>query len=277
MIRLIETASKELLEELQTFCGSSVFGVKAFGPLLTYGSKYDFVMAWEQCREDGTRTAFLTKYYGSVTVCTVDDCTTSSLRLFEDEKTELVEFLQVIGFAGLVGNPDLLRPLTVITDGMKEQYGAVMSFEKGSQCALEVPTLTENMEYLVGGALDEFYDALTNNFPGYVAEDFGDWAVDFAYRLRYRTACSVLLVEDNVPKATAAALAVLNQSLLMGAISSSEDRRGKHYASGCIQTLCERYPEHKIYLLCKPDKVPYYEHLGMVKETTFLELGSIKK
>ncbi len=68
MIRYLERMTPELGDELQAFCAGSVFGVKALGPVLSYGLGYEFVSAWEQRDEAGHLTAFLSKYYGTVTV-----------------------------------------------------------------------------------------------------------------------------------------------------------------------------------------------------------------
>lgn len=68
MIRFLERMTPELRDELQAFCAGSVFGVKALGPVLSYGLGYNFVTAWEQRDEAGHLTAFLSKYYGTVTV-----------------------------------------------------------------------------------------------------------------------------------------------------------------------------------------------------------------
>ena len=68
MIRFLESVTEEQRTELTAFCDGSVFGIKAIGPVLSYGLGYDFVSAWEQRDEAGVLTAFLSKYYGTVTV-----------------------------------------------------------------------------------------------------------------------------------------------------------------------------------------------------------------
>ena len=68
MIKFLESVTPEQMAELKSFCEGSVFGIKALGPVLSYGLSYDFVSAWTQRDEAGHLTAFLSKYYGTVTV-----------------------------------------------------------------------------------------------------------------------------------------------------------------------------------------------------------------
>ena len=93
MIKYLESVTPEQMAELKSFCEGSVFGIKALGPVLSYGLSYDFVSAWTQRDEAGHLTAFLSKYYGTVTVHV------SPL----GDVPELLAFLRAIGlsFCGL--------------------------------------------------------------------------------------------------------------------------------------------------------------------------------
>ena len=62
MIKYLESVTPEQMAELKSFCEGSVFGIKALGPVLSYGLSYDFVSAWTQRDEAGQLTAFLSKY-----------------------------------------------------------------------------------------------------------------------------------------------------------------------------------------------------------------------
>ena len=119
MIRYLERMTPELGDELQAFCAGSVFGVKALGPVLSYGLGYEFVSAWEQRDEAGHLTAFLSKYYGTVTVHVSPS----------GDVPELLAFLRAIGYGALVGSA------AVLAEHCPEgETGCVMSLPKGDSC-----------------------------------------------------------------------------------------------------------------------------------------------
>ena len=162
MIRYLERMTPELWDELQAFCAGSVFGVKALGPVLSYGLGYDFVSAWEQRDEAGHLTAFLSKYYGTVTVHVSPS----------GDVPELLAFLRAIGYGALVG------PAAVLAESDSEgETGCVMSLPKGSACIAKTAE-PGPYELVWDGEYRSFYDVLTGANPGYVAEDYGDFLTD---------------------------------------------------------------------------------------------------
>lgn len=260
MIRFLESVTPEQMAELESFCCGSVFGVKALGPVLSYGLGYDFVSSWEQRDDDGHLTAFLSKYYGTVTVHVSPS----------GDVPELLAFLRAIGFGALVG------PAAVLAEAYPEgETGCVMSLPKGSAC---IATGTgDPVELVWDGDFRDFYAVLTASNPGYVVEDYGDFLTDFSHRVRHGTAHSVLLKAEGRPAATAAALVETNASAFLGAIATLPDARGHHYASTCIRALCDRYPEQTVFLMCRLEKQAFYEHLGFQKTDDYLEVASSRK
>ena len=157
MIRFLESVTEEQRTELTAFCDGSVFGTKAIGPVLSYGLGYDFVSAWEQRDEAGVLTAFLSKYYGTVTV---------HLSPLGDVP-ELLAFLRVIGFGALVG------PAAVLAEAYETgETGCVMRLSAGSAC---IAKGAEEGELVWDDSFRGFYDVLTASNPGYVVEDYGDF------------------------------------------------------------------------------------------------------
>ena len=259
MIRFLESVTPEQMAELESFCCGSVFGVKALGPVLSYGLGYDFVSAWTQRDEACQLTAFLSKFYGTVTVHVSPFC----------DVPELLAFLRAIGFGALVG------PAAVLAEAYEDgETGCVMSLPKGSAC---IATGTRDAELLWDEGFRGFYDVLTASNPGYVMEDYGDFLTDFSHRVRHGTARSVLLSAKGRPAATAAALVVTETDVFLGAIATLPEARGHHYASTCIRALCDVYPEHRVFLMCRPDKQAFYEHLGFRKTDDYLEVASSRK
>lgn len=259
MIRYLEHLTPELRSELLAFCEDSVFGVKALGPVLSYGLGYDFVSAWEQRDEAGRLTAFLSKYYGTVTV---------HLSPLGDSE-EVLSFLRVIGFGALVG------PAAVLAEAYPEgETGCVMSLSRGSDC---IANTAEDVELVWDESFRSFYDVLTGANPGYVVEDYGEFLTDFSHRVRHGTAHSVLLKADGVPVSTAAALVVSEHVVFLGAIATLPEARGQHFAGTCIRALCDRFPDRRVDLVCRPEKQAFYEHLGFSKTDESLEVASSRK
>lgn len=261
MIHFVEEATPELLSEWQAFCKDSVFGIKALGPVLSYGLAYDFVSAYEQRNAEGLLTGFLSKYYGTVTVHLSPSA----------DLSEVEGFLQAVGFSALVGSPKALPSFQ--TQG---ETGLIMAYSKGADCRVPVAE-GEGITLRWNSNLSDFYTVVTGANPGYVSESFDAFLVDFSHRIRHETAVSVLLTEGSVPMATAAALVTMPSAVFLGAVATLPEGRGRHYASTCLSALCSRFPDRKVFLLCKPEKQKFYEHLGMHTEGTYLELFSSRK
>lgn len=259
MIRYLETMTPELQAELQAFCEGSVFGVKALGPVLSYGLGYDFVSAWEQRNGTGQLTAFLSKYYGTVTVC-ISPC---------GDVPELLAFLRAIGFGALVGPADVLSE-----EYPEGESGCVMSLSEGKRCIAQT---AEDVELVWDDSFRAFYEVLTGANPGYVVEDYGDFLTDFSHRVRHGTAHSVLLKANGAPVSTAAALVITENTVFLGAIATLPEAREQHYAGTCIRTLCDRFPDRRVFLMCRPEKQAFYEHLDFSKTDDYLEVASSRK
>lgn len=261
MIRYLEHLTPQLETELQHFCEDSVFGVKALGPVLSYGLGYDFISAYVQRDGEGRLTAFLSKCYGTV----VFHCVT------EGNLPELIEFLHIIGFGALVG------PASVLSEAFPDgEIGCVMELPDGCACIAK-KTEKENVELVFDKDYKQFYEVLTRANPGYVVENYGDFLTDFSHRVRHGTAHSVLLYEGGNPVSTAAALVVTEHAVFLGAIATAPEARGNRFAATCIRALCDQFPERQIYLMCKPEKQAFYEHLGFSKMNEYLETASSRK
>ena len=261
MIRYLETLSDRQREELLSFCEKDVFGVKALGPVLSYGTEFPFVSAWEQRDEDEVLTAFLSKVYGTI-------CLTMTP---EANRKELLSFLPFAGFSAL------FAPISLFEEGMDgAEPGCVMTLEYGKNCKART-SREEGLTLSFDDAYKDFYEALSCSNPGYLTGTYEDFLTDFSHRVRHQTAHFVLLRKDGKPAATAAVLVETPNRLFLGGVSTLPEYRGRHYASTCIQALCERFPEHKVFLCCRPEKQVFYERLGFQKTDDYLEWNSSQK
>ena len=247
MIRYLETIPPEQMEELCSFCASDVYGVRALGPVLSYGTGYDFVSAWEQRDDEGARTAFLSKNYGSVTVCGTGAA----------DREELEVFLRAIGYSALLGPSDLLPGFAA-----EGEQGPVMELPRGDACVARTVPLSDGISLVADDNFRDFYDVLTESNPGYLTGSYEVFLTDLSHRVRHGTAHTVVLYENGVPAATAAVLSELPTASFLGAIATRPSFRGNRYASTCIRTLCDARPDRRVFLLCRPEKQGFYEHLG---------------
>lgn len=244
MIRLIENTTKEELEKLTAFAETDCLGVRALGPLLAYGTGYDFLDAWVQ--ETDEITAFITRFYGAVTVCAGEGA----------DRDEIEEFLAVLGVSDFTAN---------FEKGRKN----VMKLERGGDCkALPVTNCNciENSNYKA------FYDIISECHDDYDAARFEDWYVDMSHRVRHGTADIFLLAcadaeGTNSFVSAAAALSVTPHCVFLSAISTLPQYRGRHFAHTLIRSVCGKYADRTVYLLCDDDKVPFYEKAGFHKES----------
>lgn len=251
MIRLLETLSAAHKLELVSFCAQGLLGVKAIGPLLSYGTQYNFVQCWEQRNSGGKLLSFLSSSYGDLVVY-------SSADLPEEALEELREFISVISWNTLTAVPELTG---------EAPTGCQMKLERGRDCTA-VPT-ADPVTVVENDQFRAFYDLLAVNNPGYFPADYPDWLVDFSHRVRHKTAYSILLEHNGHPVSTAAALSVTEPAVFLGAISTNPDCRGRHYAHTCVKYLSDRYADRTVYLMCMPEKQAFYEKAGMKKVGEF--------
>ncbi len=261
MIRYLTADDTAFLPEYSAFCEDDVFGLKAMGPVLSYGLSYDFVSAWEQRDAAGELTAFLSKYEGAVCVHATDAA----------DREELLSFLRMIGFAALAGPADLLSGW--VREGTA---GSVMELDRGSDYRGE-PSTAPCLDVRWDTDYPVFYELLHVCNPGYLSDDYPAFLTDLSHRVRHGTAHTVMLYENGHAVSAAAALVETGTSVLLGAVATRPKVRGNHYASTVLKELCDRYADRRIFLMCRPEKVPFYERLGMRETDHFLEISSSHK
>ncbi len=267
MITLITELDAELKEEIVRFCEKSCLGMKAVGPMLSYGTQYDFVLNYVRRDEQGFINAFISRYYGSVTVAAAEASMSAS------DIEELAGFLSVTGYSALTAPPAIMEAL-----GIEDaETGFVMTYDKGADCVAN--TFDGNATILANDGYREFFDAICRNNPGYIPSGYEDWLVDISHRVRHNTAEIFGLYKDERDEciSTVAALVFVNRTVFMGAVSTDPRFRGQHLASTIIKYLCDRYSDSTVYLMCKPEKKAFYEKLGMHAAGEYSEYCSSQK
>ena len=244
MIRLIENPTENELEKLIAFAETDCLGVRALGPFLAYGTGYDFLDAWVQETEE--ITAFITRFYGAVTVCAGEGA----------DREEIEGFLAVLGVSDF-------------TSSFEKGRKNVMKLERGGDCkALPVT----NCNCIENSNFKDFYDIISKCHDDYDAARFEDWYVDMSHRVRHGTADIFLLACGDAAGTTAfvsaaAALSVTPHCVFLSAISTLPQYRGRHFAHTLIKAVCDKYSDKTVFLLCDDDKVSFYEKAGFHKES----------
>lgn len=141
-----------------------------------------------------------------------------------------------------------------------------MGLERGALC--KAVTTKEEFSITDGEIFDledyrVFYSVLMKNNPGYICTSSDDFILDFSHRVRHGISCPVMLKVSGEVVSTAAAMCIAPDSVFLGAVSTNENCRGKHYAFTLIKYLCEKYRDKTIYLRCEKTKRSFYEKAGL--------------
>lgn len=242
-------------EDIKNFCECGAVGMKAIGPILSYGVGFDFSRLWIQTADESgggcKLTAVITDFYGNLAVFASDDA----------DREELVTFKHVMKPLGFISNIPI----------ESEPCGAVMRLLPGESCIAE-PSKYEHsvVSSTEEGRFDretflEYHDLLMKRNKTAAVSDFDEFYVDVSHRMRHKTAEYTLLQAEDIYVSTAAALVISDKSVFMGAIATREEYTGKGYAKTLIKYICEKYRDKTIYLMCKYDKVAFYEKAGLSK------------
>lgn len=260
MIKHIETLTAAEQSEICSFCLTSCIGLKAVAPLISYGTQYDFAKVWVQrgCDDadagdsaDAPITAFISKFYGDAVLFAAPTADTEELQMF----------MRAIGYADLVSSVPLYGA---------QCSGYIMRLDADKPCIAKV---TEDITTIIeNDNLKGFYELLCKNYPDNVFSRYDEWLVDLSHRVRHGTTQTAILECGGIPVATAAALVITDEAVLLGAISVNGDCRGKHYAHTLVRHYADRFEDRTVYIMCKPDKVGLYEKAGFENVDKFYRI-----
>ena len=265
MIQMIEKMNASERHALIDFCAKSCIGIKAVGPLISYGTDYRFAEFWIQYEDAALGTdrpilSFVSKFYGSITVYSALENQPKGNHETNHETNsinELATFIRVIGYSSLVSNIDLSASELGKSTAPS---GHIMILPKDEKCTA-VPT-SDHVMFIVDTNYKAFYDVLNENYPDNGSAAYEEWLVDFSHRYRHGTSSSLLLEWNGQYVGTAAAMVITENAVLLGAISTNVNCRGKHYAHTMVKYLSDKYENRTRYIMCKPDKVSLYEKAG---------------
>ncbi|MBQ4626880.1 MAG: GNAT family N-acetyltransferase [Clostridia bacterium] len=205
----------------------------------TYGAGYDFASFWVQ-RIDGRPTAAISRVDGNMTLCCAENAD------FE----ELACFISTVGYSSLTLDAAFLGQLGLTAS--KTSYTVRYEGEK----------LILNEEILDDYDKKSLYDLLGS--CGFELGNYSDFLSDVCARLNKGTA-SLAAIENETLDACAFALFKGEKSVLLGAVATRNEARGKGYASTLVRSLAGRETERKVYLFCRNDSLlEFYKKSGFV-------------
>ena len=227
-----------MLESVQNYSElaglkSSPFSAKIRALYKTYGNGYKVADFWVQspdtavCMVDGNLTV---------------ECTENS------DFDELKQFLNFIPYSTLL---------------FDEKFCCQLGFENFETSFIVKYCGNTNNEII---AADDNYKGVYNLLisSGFELGDYSSFLADFVSRINAGCAFLTSLYSDNRLAATASALYIGNNDVLLGAVATDKNLRGRGYASKLVSSLASYYGKEKnVYLFCREDSLAkFYEKCG---------------
>lgn len=203
----------------------------------TYGTDYSFAMFWVQ-KADGIPVAAIGRVDGNMTLCCLENADFEELSCF----VEAVGYSSVTyddKFSGKLGITPQKTSFTVrysggaeISDGVERDYDKKGIYSLLCECGFELG-------------------------------DYRSFLSDICSRLNKSTASFVVKTQSDKLCACAFALFEGEKSVLLGAVATSPDARGRGYARELVGTLAQSKSEKEVFLFCRNDSLwNFYKEIG---------------
>lgn len=204
----------------------------------TYGAGQKFAMFWvQEC--GGMPVAAISKVDGNLTLCTLENTD------FE----ELSAFIRAVGYSSLTADAEVMNALGFAPSktSFTVRYGG--GFEpKGAEL------IDDCDKKAVYSLLCEC---------GFELGDYGSFLADVCARLNKGTASMKACEENGRLQACAFALFEGSKSVLLGAVATLPESRGRGYASELVGSLADEKADKQVYLFCRNDSlVDFYGKIG---------------
>jgi len=229
-----------------TLCRHDAFGTRIAAFSLTYGFDCPFACFYRQ--EAGEKaSAALSVIDGAATICHTGAADLEELGLF----------LQTLGCRAVLCGANTFARLSFQPDA----YGHILEYRGNGRENAVAGRCTRGFE------LRGIYDILNHSaFTGLPAYEI--WLADTAARIRKGTARVTASFEEGRPVSTASALFETDSAVVIGAVATLPEFRGRGYAGMLVGALAEESAAagKKVNLLCAHgDILDFYQTLGFVK------------
>lgn len=204
----------------------------------TYGADYDFALFWVQ-DIDGIPSAAVSRVDGNMTLCTNGNAD------FE----ELLHFVNAVGFQSLTCSYEDMERL-----GFEPSDSSFTVKFAGGKTSFDVETVNDFDKRKI-------YDLLCD--CGFELGDYGAFLSDVCLRLNKGTASMIAAGENGSLRACAFALFEGEKSVLLGAVATSPEARGRGYASAIVNRIANEKSDKDVFLFCRNDGLEaFYSKIG---------------
>lgn len=199
-----------------------------------------FAFFWQQKIGEET-TAVISKIDGDITLFATENA----------DYEELVSFLETVGYASVSCDEEIMKKL-----GFYDYLSSYLVEYKNPQ--------TVSADGIVRADYAAVY-ALLKECDFSVPATLGDFLADFAARCNHSAADYGCILEGDKLASTASALFIGEKSVLLGAVATAKDCRGKGYAAKIVAALADKYyfSGKRVYLFCREDSLEkFYTRIG---------------
>ena len=220
-----------------SFLPADAYAARITALFKTYGAEYSFASFWVQ-RVDDEAVAAIGRVDGNMTLCCTDNA----------DFDELSCFMNAVGYSSLTLDEKYLPQLGLTA--AKSSYAVEY---KGEKVFFDERIKTDFDK-------KKLYDLLVS--CGFELGSFEAFLSDVCARLNKNTA-SLAAIGEADPYACAFALFEGEKSVLLGAVATRNEARGKGFASALVKSLAGREKERKVFLFCRNDGLlEFYKRIG---------------
>ena len=204
----------------------------------TYGADYDFALFWTQ-EIDGVPAAAISRIDGNMTLCTNENAD------FE----ELLCFVNAVGFQSLTCSYGDMKKL-----GFEPTNSSFTVKFKGGKDFKKINFVKDYDKRKIFELLCDC---------GFELGNYGAFLSDVCSRLNKGTASMIAAEENGDLRACAFALFEGEKSVLLGAVATSPEARGRGFASAIVNGIANEKSGKDVFLFCRNDGLEaFYSKIG---------------
>lgn len=233
MLRLIDGG-----EGFPEWSGSDAFSARVTALFNTYGARSFACFWYQQCGEE--ITAVVSRVDGDMTVSTSENADFNELR----------EFVDIVGFKTLTCEKGVAQSIGI--EPVKASH--IAEYKDGAAASQYDSTVDMRALYSLLCAC------------GFDMVSFEDYLADFCARLNKGTACLAAIHSNGEIVASACALFIGSRSVLLGAVATRADMRGRGLAGSLVSSLAAELANKRAYVFCRENSLlGFYEKLGFCR------------
>lgn len=236
MLKAVEKGDNEFVK----FCCRDVFGTRISCLYNCYSTDYDFVKFWKQTDDDGNIISAVSRIDGDATLTSTGE-----------NAEEIHAFLRIVGFCTVQCEKRIAELM-----GVKSSLDGYVVEYKGSNNKIK-EIQADNIF-----RPKEIYDIIKSaNLVG--VGDYLPWLSDTTFRLNRGAAAVLSAQADGKTVACAMKLFSTETAVLLGAVATRPEYRGRGMAGSLVTRLAESENNKRVELLCKHDSiVEFYKSIG---------------